>query len=170
MPAGWNRLRWLLLLLPLVICAATAIVVLYRVDPSHSDRYPKCTFHWLTGLHCPGCGATRAVHALLHGRLLEALQFNALLIVGVPCVLAFAFWRHRWGIGQFKTAVAAWTIAIVVIAFAVVRNIPNYPFELLAPPRASSSAAEMTLERKSPSASAGVRAQFDRGQSVGTAR
>jgi hypothetical protein len=101
--------------------------------------------------------------------LLEALQFNALLIVGLPCVLAFAFWRKRWGLGQFKTAVVAWAIAIVVIIFAVVRNIPHYPFELLAPPRVSSSAVEMNLERKDPAVSTGVRAEIERDQPIGAA-
>ncbi len=41
MPSGWTRIRWLLLL-PVAACAVAALVVLYRVDPSQSTRYPKC--------------------------------------------------------------------------------------------------------------------------------
>jgi hypothetical protein len=133
MRAAGTSTRWLLLL-PLLACAGIAMVVLYRVDPSQSSRYPKCAFHWLTGLHCPGCGATRAVHALLHGRVLEALRFNALLIVGVPCLGLFAWWQHRHGIGVAKIIWMAWALALVIVVFGVARNIPRYPFELLAPP------------------------------------
>ena len=34
-----------------------------------------------TGLYCPGCGSTRALYALLHGRPGEALAMNPLLLV-----------------------------------------------------------------------------------------
>lgn len=48
--------------------------------------YPRCPVKMLTGLDCPGCGSTRALHALLHGRILEAWRFNLWL----PVVLAMA--------------------------------------------------------------------------------
>ena len=36
----------------------------------------KCWFHEITGYHCPGCGNTRAVKALLHFQLITALRNN----------------------------------------------------------------------------------------------
>ncbi|MBQ1546863.1 MAG: DUF2752 domain-containing protein [Lachnospiraceae bacterium] len=39
-----------------------------------------CIFHYLTGYYCPGCGGTRALIALLHGRILTSLRYNPLTI------------------------------------------------------------------------------------------
>src|SRR5712691_4262697 len=64
--------------------AAAALVFLYSHDPSASHLYPRCIFHALTGLQCPGCGATRALYHLLHGRIVEAMRFNALFIAFSP--------------------------------------------------------------------------------------
>lgn len=48
--------------------------------------YPRCPVKWLTGWDCPGCGSTRALHALLHGRVAEAWGLNPWL----PVVLVVA--------------------------------------------------------------------------------
>jgi hypothetical protein len=110
--------------------AIAALVVLYRVDPSQSNCFPRCPLHEFTGLHCPGCGSTRAMHSLLHGRVAEALRCNPLLVVGLPCVVLFSLWRYHVGHGSRACALA--TLAIVM-AYGVARNIPCYPFKLLAP-------------------------------------
>ena len=62
--------------LPVVISVAAAIVLTAAIflysefDPAGSVFWPKCPFHLLTGLECPGCGSQRAVHSLLNGDLL----------------------------------------------------------------------------------------------------
>lgn len=38
-----------------------------------------CLFHLLTGLYCPGCGGTRAVWYLLHGRIFESIRYHPLV-------------------------------------------------------------------------------------------
>lgn len=45
----------------------------------------------LTGLRCPGCGLTRAVHHALQGRIGEAVRLNP-LIVAMPLVFAWLAW------------------------------------------------------------------------------
>lgn len=116
---------------------------LYGHPPTQSFWYPQCLFHEITGLHCPGCGATRALYALLHGNLLEALHQNAAAVVAVPFVSVAAgrsLWRwvrgeppplsaqpNRW------LAWLMWIVAPLVILFGIVRNLPWAPFTCLAP-------------------------------------
>ena len=52
----------------------------YFVDARHAGFFPACPFHTLTGLYCPGCGSQRSFSSLLHGNILQALQYNVLLI------------------------------------------------------------------------------------------
>jgi hypothetical protein len=76
-----------------------AAAVLYSVPPGASHLYPRCLFHEATGLLCPGCGATRALAALLHGHLAEAMHWNALIVLLLPVALLYgtsALWRATW--------------------------------------------------------------------------
>ena len=45
------------------------------------DTVPRmpCVFDKVLGIYCPGCGGTRALTALVHGRLLEALWYHPLI-------------------------------------------------------------------------------------------
>jgi hypothetical protein len=54
------------------------------VDPLTSPFAPPCLFTAIFGVRCPGCGSLRALHALAHGDLAEALAFNAPLVVALP--------------------------------------------------------------------------------------
>jgi len=116
-----------------MICIGAVIVavatVVFAVDPQRANVFPVCPFHRMTGLWCPGCGATRAFHQLLHGNMLAALRYNSLAIVMLP--LAGYLIVH----GDVSTMkpVWIWVLLVVVVAFGVLRNIPVYPFTLLAP-------------------------------------
>src|SRR5689334_25389377 len=86
--------------------------------------YPQCVFKQATGLDCPGCGATRAMHALLHGRVGEAFRYNAMLFAGfavfgcsVPSLVRGErprFLDRPW---------FGWTVGAVLVAWWVVRNL-----------------------------------------------
>src|SRR3984957_16405231 len=67
-------------------CAGASLFV-YSVDPSRHAVYPQCLLYNATGIYCAGCGATRAVYALLHGRVLDALHDNALFVAALPMLL-----------------------------------------------------------------------------------
>ena len=47
----------------------TAAVILFVFDPTRVGFLPPCPLHEFTGLWCPGCGSTRALHQLVHGHL-----------------------------------------------------------------------------------------------------
>src|SRR3954447_22940895 len=73
--------------------AATAGVVFAGAVAPHGQAfYPQCPLYALTGVYCPGCGATRAVHALINGHLGAAAHDNVLLLVALPLVL-YLWWR-----------------------------------------------------------------------------
>jgi hypothetical protein len=122
----------------LAACCALLIPV-GLIDPAASRRFPRCAFHQLAGLHCPGCGATRAMHQGLHGRLLRAASANLLLVVAAPWLLyEFAsgclFVVRGRGLRSVRlSGVAAWGILAAVCLFGILRNIPAAPFEWLAP-------------------------------------
>ena len=95
---------------------------------------PRCPFHALTGLWCPGCGGTRAAMRLLHLDVLGALHFNAPAVLAAP-VLAYCFLAHA----DFRALTARpWLLyagLAALAAFTLLRNLPWPPFNLLAPPR-----------------------------------
>ena len=79
-----GRIFWICFL---SACLA-ALPVLWFVDPEQASWMPKCMVHTLTGLQCPGCGITRATHALLHGEFMRALCYNWFFVISVPYFLA----------------------------------------------------------------------------------
>ncbi len=133
--------RWTATLAALSVLLPLALL-LRRTDLAEPPLWlPRCAFHAVTGWHCPGCGNTRAAHALLHGDVVEALRQNALFVVALP-FLAFLAWRSwmawvypgrlrplrfQWRQGHTTTAVA------ILLAYWVVRNLPWQPFAWLAP-------------------------------------
>jgi hypothetical protein len=114
--------------------AAGAAVLLLRFPPEQYSFYPQCPIHTYLHLECPGCGVTRALAALLHGRLTEAFHLNALLIVGVlPAAAVYsglclvrlqhseAFrWpalSPKWGNALIYASLA------IALSFAIIRNL-----------------------------------------------
>jgi hypothetical protein len=125
-----------------VLCtAAVGILLLYFfVYPLYRQYFPKCLFHEFTGLYCLGCGSQRAFIALLHGDILTALHDNLLAVCFLPFIIyAFAIFFYNLFSPKkittqlFNTFLSAKLILVLIIVFAIVRNIPAYPFTLLAP-------------------------------------
>ena len=137
----WSRrlVRGALLLLA-AAAVAGGIFVLVTVKPTDASFYPKCQLHSLTGLHCPGCGTTRAVHALLNGRLEQALAHNPLALIILPVLGYHLFFSlHSWWTGRPRPPSPRWmrighkVLVVLLLLFLVLRNIPVYPLTLLAP-------------------------------------
>ena len=125
-----NELPKRLLYAAAATAAAGAAALLLFFDPSQTRWMPRCVFHTLTGWYCPGCGATRALHALLHGNIAAAFRWNILLIP-LLILLALLLWRPQLGMRRMVT----YPVLAVLVLFWILRNLPYYPFTLLAPGR-----------------------------------
>jgi hypothetical protein len=121
-----NTRRWLANLAALAVAAAACVV--RHFPPAGSRFYPRCpVFFWLH-IYCPGCGGTRALAALLHGKLDEAMHWNAMVVLFLPFAavfLALTYWR------AMRTSTFLWPtipnsllqLFLVLIAiFTVARN------------------------------------------------
>ena len=98
--------------------------ILFTFPPTSSRFYPQCTFHQITGLLCPGCGTTRALHALLHGRIAEAFAFNPMLFALAACALGGLPSVARGRTPPFLMKPwFGWTSFAVVMAWWVGRNL-----------------------------------------------
>ncbi len=106
------------------------IATVWCVDPDGAVWMPKCALKLLTGYDCPGCGATRAMHAALHGNFAEALRYNFFLIAGIGYALlvaAVTWIPHLRVHKRVRSAVlgrtAAWIYITLFFVWWVVRNI-----------------------------------------------
>ncbi len=113
---------------PVAVLAAAA-VVLFRYPPQQFGFYPTCPVYTLLHLQCPGCGATRALAALLHGQLREALHDNPLFVFALPFAAHWSirsylrFLQHnrfRW---PRLPQPAIYAALVLTAFFTIVRNL-----------------------------------------------
>jgi Protein of unknown function (DUF2752) len=116
-----------------------SLLLLRSANPATSGVFPPCPFLWLTGWYCPGCGSLRALHQLLAGNLTAACAFNPFAVLSFP-FLAYAavsrtafLLRGRYRPRVFLPGWFIWTLGAAIITFGILRNLPIYPFHLLAP-------------------------------------
>ena len=115
------------LLIAAVAVGGLGALFYFLVDPTRFSIFPPCLFHQVTGLDCPGCGAQRSFHQLLHGHLIAAIRLNAMFVFSVPL---FAWLGGRYARQTFRGEPAdfhfKWWRAYLAawILFAVLRNLP----------------------------------------------
>lgn len=98
--------------------------MLYTYPPGEATLYPRCMFKAATGYDCPGCGSTRAAHALLHGRFREAFRFNPMLFAMGGVILCALPSLARGNQPQFMTKPwFSWSALVVVVGWWIVRNL-----------------------------------------------
>ncbi len=97
------------------------------VDPhSSTSLYPQCLFKLLTGWNCPACGGLRMTHDLLHGDLAASINDNVFLLVGIPILAVWFLFRRFTSRRSFPVAMSV-MVALSVIAWTVLRNLPGFP-------------------------------------------
>jgi hypothetical protein len=124
--ARWYR-RHLFAVLGGGVLLAGALGYVGLVDPHKPDSiFPICPFRVLTGLNCPGCGALRMIHDVLHGHLVAAINDNIVLLIGIPLLAGWMVLRGRGGKMPLTLPTAA-AVMITLVAWTVVRNLPGFP-------------------------------------------
>jgi hypothetical protein len=116
-----------ILLAGAIALCALGVLTYFIFDPTKVSIFPPCIFHQVTGWDCPGCGAQRSLHELLHGHLLAALRLNAMFVLSLP----LAAWYgprlvRRTFTRQPSGAVPTWLWFFIAawIIFGIARNFP----------------------------------------------
>jgi hypothetical protein len=122
-----------------VITIGAAGVLGFLFDPVKSNLFPVCPLFSLTGFACPGCGLTRGFHALFHGDIITAIDFNALIpfwavVFGWVFVSLILLAVRGRGLPMWPTyPKVLWVFMIVLVGFGVLRNVPIWPLTILFP-------------------------------------
>jgi len=121
------------------VAAGAGVWLLRTYDPNVAGNpFPPCMFRAFTGCYCIGCGLTRALHALVHGDLQRALSMNPLAVLLLPLMPVMAAWSAGWWqparlrpVMDVLMAPKLWLWLLP--GYWIARNLPWYPFNLLAP-------------------------------------
>lgn len=109
----------------LAVIAIIILVVLtyitYIANPSKSPIFP-CLFNKLTGLYCPGCGMTRALHSLMHFNFYQAIRYNVLIALIPPLLGMYIFMRYKAMEGYSEIII--YVMLALAIAYGIGRNMP----------------------------------------------
>ena len=123
----------------MLLLAIVLAFLYFFINPSEVDFLPKCPLYLTTGIYCPGCGSQRATHQLLNFNIFGVFQQNALFVLGLLIIgyhffisgFNYFFKKNTYNyIYHPKTPIV---LLIIIIGFWILRNIPYYPFNLLAP-------------------------------------
>jgi len=102
------------------VAASGACYYLFGLDLlDHTAPFSFCPFRSVTGLHCPGCGMTRAMLSLGQLKLADALSFNPFSLPLLAGMILFVF----TGSVPFRRyhALAARTALIAILAVWLTR-------------------------------------------------
>ena len=120
-----------------LVGAVGAVAYVGLADPgSGAALYPPCPSRTLFGLDCPACGGLRGTHDLLNGDLVGALDHNPLLplLLALYAYAAVVFFAPLVGRVVRPLRPPRWVLvtgAVVLAAFAILRNLPLAGLEFL---------------------------------------
>ena len=123
----------------ILLASALGLWVIAHVSPEQSYLYPPCPFYFLTHRYCPGCGSTRAVYWLVRLDIPKAAHCNILLLLSLPMIGYALLSEALVTLGRralpsiVLNRLGGTVLVAAVLAFWLLRNLPFYPFNILAP-------------------------------------
>jgi len=127
----WSREQYGVVILTAAALAGGVLLHAYAPAALH---LPSCVFHELTGLYCPGCGATRALHHLLNLEFATAIRCNLMFVLALPFLTLWLIRKalrtfHLYILDPWLSPVLTLSIAntriltAVILAWCLVRNL-----------------------------------------------
>lgn len=116
-----NKRKNIVLLLIIIVL----LVFIYFADSTKGPILP-CYINKLTGLYCPGCGMTRALHSILRLEFYQALRYNGLsFIMPLLYIIYYIFMRK-----EFESISKNILIFMIIIAlvYGILRNISKFSY------------------------------------------
>jgi len=118
--------------------AAVGVWVLLKFDPNQAGSpFPGCFFYAFTGWNCVSCGLTRALHALVHGDVIRAFSMNPLAMTMLFLSPLIGAWQLGWRPSVLRPLIVVLSAPkfwlVLLPGYWIGRNLPWYPFTLLAP-------------------------------------
>ena len=120
----------------LAVCAVGWAWLALHLGKSAELHFQLCWIKATTGMPCPACGTTRAVDALMHGNLWEAMLINPfglpvmLLMAAAPVWIVIDVLRQRdsffRSFRRTEQVISKRGIAIALIALVVVNWVWNF--------------------------------------------
>lgn len=136
-----SQALWALMAAFLAAGALLAAFFFWHHAPGQSRWLPPCMFYSATGLLCPGCGITRALHALAHGHLVLAFSMNAMAMTGLLAGTIELADRIAGQPGWWARPRALLHDARIwcafILVFVIARNLPWFSFLAPGAPLAS---------------------------------
>lgn len=125
--------RWRRMVPPAAVVGglAAATLALHLRDPHDQNSWGICPTAAM-GFSCPGCGGLRAVNDLGNLQLGAAASSNLLFVLSLPFI-AYAFFRwvqgrwtgDPWEPSDRSLAVGGIVVAVAMVVFTVLRNLPE---------------------------------------------
>lgn len=112
----------IIFLLPIIIIL---LVFTFFADPTKGPILP-CYINRVTGLYCPGCGMTRAIHSILRFDFAQAIRFNALSLI-IPALYILYYISRRKDLEKISKFILI-LMFIISLAYGVLRNIEGFKF------------------------------------------
>lgn len=108
--------------------------ICYALWCEHVSIHIPCIFNKITGLLCPGCGITRMCISLLKFDFASAFYYNKAIFLMLPYLIwitcKYTYIYIYCGKSKItkKDNIVLSIIIVLLIAYAVVRNIVSYYF------------------------------------------
>ncbi len=114
--------------------AIPIIFLLANFVANHKEYLSPCLTYTLLEIHCPGCGATRASIALLHGDIITSLRQNCMVIIGI-LICAWLYIEFLFKVYEKPLSFTIvkqnniWVFVSFLLVYTILRNV----FPVLSP-------------------------------------